>query len=159
MVEDREPTVTLLSAKTPFEGEAIAAALRDRGVNAQVILSANAAVWGGALGLAQVVVLASEESTARRVLEEIKAEVSQIDWDKVDLGDEPPNLRLSEATRARRWMRTLMIVLVPIGLMILALGVDRGDRMIQLLGGLLIFTAIAIGCSIYLGPEKDDEEA
>ncbi len=158
MVEDREPTVTILSTNTPFEADAVAAALRARGVNAQVILAANAAMWGGALGQAQLVVLASEEAAARRSLEEIKAEVSQIDWDNVDLGEEPPNLRLSETTRTKRWMRTLMVVLVPIGLGVLALGVDRGDRMIQMLGGLLVCTAIAMACSLYLGPEKDDAE-
>lgn len=158
MVEDREPTVTLLSTNTPFEADAIAAALQARGVNAQVILASNAAMWGGALGQAQLVVLASQEAAARRSLEEIQAEVSQIDWDKVDLGDEPPNLRLSEATRAKRWMRTVMVILVPVGLGILALGVDRGDRMIQLLGGLLVCTSIVMACSIYLSPESEDQE-
>ncbi|MBY0261250.1 MAG: DUF2007 domain-containing protein [Phycisphaerales bacterium] len=150
--------MTLLSTNTPFEADAIAAALQARGVNAQVILASNAAMWGGALGQAQLVVLASQEAAARRALEEIQAEVSQIDWDKVDLGSEPPNLRLSEATRTKRWMRTMMVVLVPVGLGLLALGVDRGDRTIQLLGGLLVFTSIAMAASIYLSPESDDQE-
>jgi hypothetical protein len=158
MDDDREPTVTLLSTRTPFEADAIVAALQARGVNAQVILASNAAMWGGALGYAQIVVLASQEAPARKALEDLKAEVSQIDWDNVDLGDDPADLRLSDAQRTRRFTRTLMVIFVPIGLLLLAWGVDRNDRFIQIFGGLLIAMSMAMGCYLFLGPGRDDEE-
>lgn len=158
MTSDNEPTVTLLNCRTSFEAEAIAHALRSRGVNAQTVDSANAGIWLGMNNVSQpkIVVLAHDEARARRALEEIKSEVSEIDWSTVDVGDEAEGVRLTEAARTRRWMWTLLVILVPIGLFILALGLQRGDRMIQLLGGVLLATSLALALGA-MSPEKDSE--
>jgi hypothetical protein len=157
MISDNEPTVTLLNCRNSFEADTIAQALQARGINAQPIDSANAGIWLGVNNLSQakIVVLASDEPAARRALEEIKSEVSTIDWSTIDVGDESEGVRLTEAARTRRWMWTLLVVLVPIGLFILAYGMQRSDRMIQLLGGVLIATSIALGLGA-MSPDKTD---
>ena len=156
MSHEQEPTIELVTTRTAFEADSIAAGLRARDIDARVYDTASASVWGGApqLSAVKVVVLASQEAAARRAMEEMKAESTSIDWDAVDVGDEAEGVRMTEAAKARRWMWTLVVLLVPVGLAILALGIDRGDGMIKMLGGILVISALVMGAFLMGGERR-----
>lgn len=156
MSHENEATIELIRTRTAFEADSIAAALKARGIDARVIGTAGAAVWGGApqLSAVKILVLQSQEAQAQRALEELKSESSSIDWDAVDVGDESEGVRLTEAAKSRRWMWTLVCVMVPVGLAILALGIDRGDSMIKMLGGMLVTSAVVMAVFLMGGERK-----
>ena len=157
MAHDHEATVTIAQTRSIFEADTIAAALRSRGVDARVMNAATNAVWGGMFTPAAVMVLASEEAAARLALEEIKSEVSQIDWEQAVI-EEPGagegRSVLREPSRARQWMWTLVVILVPAGLFVLSYGVNRSDPAIQAIGGTLVLCALVMGAYLMM-PERE----
>jgi hypothetical protein len=108
----------------------------------------------------KVLVAAEAQTLAKQVLEEIKAEVSQIDWESMDLGPEEDVARLHSARRGRRILLTLCIILVPIGLAVFALGNDRGDSILQAIGGAVMLSALAIGIGlmVFVGKRVDPDD-
>jgi len=80
--------VTLCVVGTEVEATLIADALSDRGIDA----SAAGVLTGGfraeAPGSVKVLVHASDLARAQRALDEYRSERTDIDWDRVDLGDE-----------------------------------------------------------------------
>lgn len=148
--------MVIAETRTAFEAETIAAALRERGVDARVFDGATAQAWGMAIkGVSgpKVVVLEHHAEAARKALEEVRAESASIDWDAVDLGDDPSVQRLTQVSRSRRWVWTVMMLLVPIGFVVLTLGVQRGDSMVKILGGVLLAAALVMGINQML-PER-----
>jgi hypothetical protein len=145
--DDRRRIAVIHEAKTPFEAEAIAAALRGRGFNAQVVDDAAARAWGmtiGTIASPKVAVLEAEAVAARAALADIEATSPSIDWDAQDLGSAAEPHRLLQANRARRWMLTLVAILTPAGLFVLSYGVDRADPTLKTIGGVLLATAAVI---------------
>jgi hypothetical protein len=135
MSAEHEQTVEVAVTRTAFEAETIAAALREREIDARVLDGATSTTWGATMGPStgvKVVVLAHELERAKLALEEIRVESATIDWDAVDLGSDPRVERLVHATHARRWVWTVILMLVPAGF-------------IKLIGGVLLLAAIALG--------------
>jgi hypothetical protein len=156
MSADQERTVVIAETRTAFEAETIAGALRERGVDARVLDAATTQAWGMAIsGVSgvKVVVLGHEVEAARLAMEEIRVESASIDWDAVDLGSDPNVERLGQVSRSRRWVWTVMLLLVPAGFSVLTMGVNRGDPMVQALGGVLLAAAIVMGVNQML-PER-----
>jgi hypothetical protein len=113
----------------------------------------------GVLIRPKVLVAAETETLARQVLAEIKAEMTDIDWESLDLGqaDDPP--RMHAARRGRRILLTLCIILVPVGLAVFALGADRHDTTLQAIGGAVMLSAVVIGGSLmFLAGKKVDPD-
>lgn len=152
--QDLERSVVLVSTKTSFEGEVIAAALRERGVNARVLGEAQLPVggaggpgWGG--GGAKVMVLESEESGARAALEEIRSESAQLDWDSIEHED-----REHAAARAlskhKRFVMTAGVLFIPVGLAVLGYGTMYDNPMVRTVGGTVVAcAAIMIGYAVF----------
>ncbi len=150
MSAENEHTVIVAETRTAFEAEAIAGALRDRGVDARVFDAATSAAWGISLtGIngVKVAVLEHEAEMARRELEAIRAESASIDWDQVDLGSDPGVQRLVQVSRSRRWVWTLIVLLVPAGFMVLTIGVSRADPILKIIGGVLLGAALVMGAA------------
>ena len=158
MNHSHEGAAILLETRTGFEAETIAAALNARGIMARTADTATTAVLGGtSIVKAKVLVPAEVETLARQVLEEIKAENSEIDWDAMDLGPEEDATRFHAARRGRRMLGTLCIMLVPIGLAVFSLGMNRADTFLQAIGGAIMLSALAIGIglSVLVGKRVD----
>ena len=158
MTADNERTVVIAETRTAFEAETIAAALRERGVDARVFDSATTQAWGMAIsGVsgAKVVVLEHQADEARKAMEEVRVESASIDWDAVELGDDPSVQRLTQVAKARRWVWTVMMLLVPAGFIVLSVGIHGGDPMVKILGGVLLATALVMGINQML-PERRD---
>jgi hypothetical protein len=75
--------VTIATFDAEFAAEAVANALRARGVNAQVLGGQMAGFRAEAPGSARVVVLRKEVLKARLALQELRHEMGQIDWSTV----------------------------------------------------------------------------
>lgn len=153
--------VVLLETRTGFEAETVAAALNARGLMARTADTAMTAMLGGTSAVkAKVLVPAEVETLARQVLDEIKAEMTDIDWDAMDLGPEEDAVRFHSARRGRRILMTLAIILVPIGLFVFALGNDRQDIFLQAIGGAVMLTAAAVIISlmVFVGKRLDPDD-
>ncbi len=147
MIGENERTVVVATTATAFEAETIAAALRERGIEARVIGVAGSMLWGVPVGTdagVKVVVLESDLDRAKRELEAIRSEASAIEWDEKDMGDGEEAEKLLQYTRAKRWMWTLVIVLAPAGLFVISAGVMRGDPIVKTIGGVLLVTALVL---------------
>jgi hypothetical protein len=158
MTADQERTVVIAETRTAFEAETIAAALRERGVDARVLDTATTQAWGMAIGGVsgvKVVVLEHEVELARKAMEEVRVESASIDWDAVELGDDPSVQRLTQVSKSRRWVWTVMMLLVPAGFIVLSVGIHRGDSMIKVLGGVLLAAALVMGINQML-PERGE---
>lgn len=150
--------MVIAETRTAFEAETIAAALRERGVDARVFDTATTQAWGMAIsGVSgvKVVVLEHEVEHARKAMEEVRVESASIDWDAVELGDDPGVQRLTQVSKSRRWVWTVMMLLVPAGFIVLSVGIHRGDSMIKVLGGVLLATALVMGINQML-PERGE---
>jgi len=148
----------LLETRTGFEAETIAAALNARGIEARTVDTATAAALSNTVVRAKVLVPRASEMLARQVLEEIKAENDQIDWESMDLGPEEDVPRMHTARRGRRLLMTVCIVLVPIGLAVFALGTDRYDTTLQAIGGAVMLSALAVAMSLFAAMGKQSQE-
>lgn len=157
MHDDRERTLELVSTRTGFEAEAIAAALRERGINAQTIDSQNAELWGGSMGTAKVVVLERDALAARAALEDIRSDARRIDWEAVDVGEGPSTL--TARRRHHRAALTLAFLLLPVGFIIISHGTLRHNPMVQLIGGTLMTLSIAIALIVYNARQRERGEA
>ncbi len=156
MTAEQEKTVVIALAPNSFLAETIAGALRERGIDARVLDGATTQAWGmpmGTQGGVKVVVLEHEREAAELALSEIRVESSSIDWDSVDVGEDEAG-KLAQHSRARRWMWTVAVLLVPVALFVLAFGVDRGDATIKLLGGTLLATALVLAIYQFY-PERE----
>lgn len=140
--------VVLLETRTGFEAEAIAAALVNRGIAARTADTSTSMVMSNVLVRAKVLVPSHLETLARQVLDEIKAEMTDIDWEAMDIGPEEDLPRLHAARRGRRMLGTVCIILVPVGLGVLAMGTQRRDVVLQAIGGAVVLTAMAIAGSL-----------
>jgi hypothetical protein len=157
MSGEQEKTAVVATTRTAFEAEAIAASLREHNVDARVLDTATNIAWGGvqlgAAGGVKVVVLEHELDAAKLALEEIRVESASIDWDAVDLGSDPRVARLANYSRTRRWVWTVVIMLIPAGLFVLAYGVDHSDDIVKILGGTLLGAALVMA-AFQLMPER-----
>lgn len=142
--------VVLLETKTDFEAEAIAAALNGRGIAARTADTASAVVLASSVVKAKVMVPGHQETLARQVLDEIRAEMTNIDWDTMDLGPEDSTPQMQTARRGRRIIATVCVILVPVGLAVLAIGSQRHDRMVQAIGGAVTLCSLVIAMSLAL---------
>ena len=147
MGTESEKTVAVAVTPTVFLAETIAAALRERGIDARVLDDGATGTWGMPMGPGngvKVVVLERDKEGAELALAEVRVESQSIDWEAVDLGTSPEVQRMAQASRARRWVWTISILMVPIGLFVLAFGVDRGDPNIKIVGGTLLLASIVL---------------
>lgn len=160
MMQPHDGAVVLIKTRTGFEAEAIAEALRARGIEARAADTASAMMLPSTVAPAKVLVPASVETLARQVLDEVRAEMSDIDWAAMDLGPEEDVPRMKEARRGRRIIATLGVLLVPIGLAVLAAGVQRRDIMLQAIGGAVSLTAlvIALTLTVLAGRKLDPDD-
>lgn len=140
--------VVLLETRTGFEAEAIAAALVNRGIDARTADTSTAMAMSNVVVRAKVLVPAHLETLARQVLDEIKAEMNEVDWEAMDIGPEEDLPKLHAARRGRRMLGTVCIVLTPVGLGVLAMGTQRRDVVLQAIGGAVVLTAVAIAASL-----------
>ncbi len=150
MSAENEHTTVVAETRTAFEAETIAAALRDRGIDARVFDGATSAAWGISLtgiNSVKVVVLEHEVAAAKLALEDIRVGSASIDWDQVDLGSDPAVQRLTQVSRSRRWVWTLIVLLVPAAFIVLTIGVDRGDQILKIIGGVLLAAALVMGAA------------
>lgn len=152
--------VVLLETNTDFEAETIAAALNGRGIPARTGDTASTVMLASSVVKAKVLVPGSQETLARQVLDEIRAEMADIDWDAIDLGPEDNTPQMQTARRGRRVLATVCVVLVPVGLGVLAIGTDRHDVKIQAIGGAvtLCSLAIAMGLMLLTGRRVDPDD-
>lgn len=162
MVGENERTAVVATTATAFEAETIAAALRERGIEARVIGTAGNVVMGvpiaDELGI-KVLVFEHELAAARQALESIRSDARRIDWDQAEIGgDDLEAQNLLQYARAKRWMWTLVLVLAPAGLFVVSAGVLRGDPLIQTIGGVLLITAIVMAArGVWEGREGKDQ--
>lgn len=86
---DPDQLVLLTSVRTEFEGQAMAAALRDRDVPVQVFAAAAQGVsWEGGYGNAvRVMVRRADAGRAVTLLKQIRQDSVDLDWDRVDVGE------------------------------------------------------------------------
>jgi hypothetical protein len=148
MPGDNERTAVVAVCQNAFEAETIAAALRERNVDARVFDAATSVAWGMSMGPVsgvKVVVLEHELDAARLALDDIRVESASIDWDAVDLGSDPQVQRLAQVSRARRWVWTVVLLLVPAGFVVFQIGSNRGDVLLKTLGATLLAAAIIMG--------------
>ncbi len=147
MGTESEKTVAVAVTPTVFLAETIASALRERGIEARVLDDGATQTWGMPMGPGngvKVVVLERDKEGAELALADVRLESQSIDWDAVDLGSSSEVQRLAQASKARRWVWTLSILMVPIGLFVLAFGVDRGDPNIKIVGGTLLVASMVL---------------
>ena len=83
-----ESTAVLITTRSAFEAETVAAALRQRGMAAQAVDTVTTALWAGAVGGAKVLVYQRELEDAKALLKAIRAEGAAVDWDTADVGPE-----------------------------------------------------------------------
>lgn len=152
--------VVLLETRTGFEAEAIAAALMNRGIAARTVDTNTAMTMSNVVVRAKVLVPGHLETLARQVLDEIKAEMTEIDWDAMDLGPADDVPRMHAARRGRRLLATTCVLLTPVGLGVLAIGAQRRDLVLQAIGGAVVMTALAIALSLTFlaGPKVDPDD-
>lgn len=148
MTGENERTVVVATTATAFEAETIAAALRERGFEARVVGVAGDVIMGVSIGREtgiKVMVFEHELESARRALDAIRQDAREIDWEQAEMGeDDSEAQQLLQYARAKRWMWTLVIVLAPAGLFVVSAGVMRGDKIVQMIGGVLITLAIVM---------------
>lgn len=144
-----ERTVVLVSTRTAFEADAIAAALRERGVNARAIPGPQLPV--GKQVDSRVMVVEEQEPAARHALEDIRSQSAEIDWDAVaeETGASDDNSSPTPSSE-RRLLMTTAILLLPIGFVVTSVGQSRGDPMIRLIGISLVATALTAGGYVLL---------
>lgn len=118
---DRDPDVLLELAecRSSLEAEVLADALRSHGIFARAEHSATAALGLlGPLPPARVLVRRVDMPDAREALAALRADSTEIDWDTVDVGEMPPEVR-RELDRPRVRRLGMAAVLV-IGAMVVA---------------------------------------
>lgn len=150
MTHQHDPTApaVLLETRNGFEAEAIAAALNNRGITARTADTAGSTVMSGVLVRPKVLVPENTLTLAKQVLAEVRAEMSDIDWESMDVGEREEAPRIQAAKRGRRVLMTASIILIPVGLAVLALGMDRQDRMLQALGGAVMLVSLTVMLSL-----------
>lgn len=161
MSSDRERTVVVATTPTAFHAETIATALRERGLDARVLDAATTQIWGmpmGPSGGVKVVVLEHEADRAKIAIEDVRAESAGIDWDTVDLGDDPEVRRLVQYSKARRWVWTVALLLVPGGLFVMWAGVTRSDYIVKIIGGTMLAAALVMSILQTLPERRADDE-
>lgn len=89
METDPNALVPLTTARTDFEAETIAEALRAQGIRAEVFAAAASVMQSAAIPV-QVLVQGKDLAAAKNALRAIKAESVDIDWSEVDTGDRAP---------------------------------------------------------------------
>lgn len=92
MGDDPDMLVVLATARTEFEAETLAEALRARGVRAEVFAAAASALqWeGGYTDPIKVMVRRGDAERAEEIRVSLKADSVDIDWDEVETGDAAP---------------------------------------------------------------------
>ena len=101
MPRDPDILVDLTSARTEFEAETIAEALRAQGIPAQTFATAGSVLqWDVAVSQPiRVAVRRRDLDNARAILRAIRAESVDLDWSEVDTGDRTP---ITDKERAER---------------------------------------------------------
>lgn len=160
MNSDREKTIVLKTTNTAFEAETIVEALRDRGIRAHALDIATNQAWGmnmGPVGGVKIVVMESQFLEAKSALADMNVTSASIDWDSIDVGDDREAQEMLQSYKTRRWMLTLMIFLLPGGLVVFSFGQNRGDVVLSAIGTVCMATAIVMGFSL-LWPSKRDKD-
>jgi hypothetical protein len=90
MGTDPDILVVLTTARTEFEAETLAEALRARGIRAEVFATASSTLqWeAGYSDPIKVMVRRGDAEEAERVRVSLKADSVDIDWDEVETGDD-----------------------------------------------------------------------
>lgn len=118
MHEDPDMLVVLTTARTEFEAQTLAEALRARGIRAEVFAEAAATLqWDvAATDPIKVMVCRGDREDAERVRTALKADSVDIDWDEVDTG----NGVLETIGPAPQEPRSFLKVVTKIGWVIMA---------------------------------------
>lgn len=160
------PTAAL--ARSDFEAEAIRAVLADAGIRS-LFIPTSTGVFGFPLGLRgegiPVRVLPDDLSRAREVLSQARFTGRSVDWDDVDIGEMPPEVRatLERSGLPRKAGGTVAAIggVIAVAIGVLALGgllmwiwqAMRGVRSLALVAGLSAMFAgvmLAGGCAYTL---------
>jgi len=144
-----ESTAVLITTRSAFEAETVAAALRQRGMAAQAIDTATTSLWAGAVGGAKVLVYQRELEDARSLLKAIRAEGAAVDWDTADVG---PDFDAQKPSSRAAW--TVVLILVLIGLGVLSTGLKRYDPVLQALGAAALLLAMIIGGAAWMADSR-----
>ena len=147
--ESDESTAVLVTTQTAFEAETVAAALRDRGLAAQAINTATTQLWAGAVGGAKVLVYQRELEDARAMLKAIRADGAAVDWDSAELG---PEFDAEKPSSRSAW--TIVLILVAIGLVVLSIGMNRRDPVLQGLGACALVFALIVGRGAWVADSR-----
>lgn len=122
---DPHELVTLLKVHTPFEAHALAAVLRDAGIEA-FVFDSDYAGFGISLapGKASVPVQVRrcDLERARRAIEENASDSIDIDWNEIDLGQRADDLPLRRPGRMPIPARIALVVTALIVLTAIAAG-------------------------------------
>lgn len=112
-MSDFDPMVPLLEARSEFEARTIVAVLEDSGLEARVFVLGNLglphALTPGSGGI-PVHVRRSRIAQAQRVIEASREVGASVDWESVDIGDEPPSAP-GRAPSLRVILRAAMVVI------------------------------------------------
>lgn len=94
MEPDPQMFVELTTVRSPLEAEAVIAALAERGIDAQGFNHAASMLGSISLNVPYSVSVKREDfETARALLADIRAESAAIDWDQVDVGEMPAEVK------------------------------------------------------------------
>lgn len=157
---DPAEPVTLTSASSEIEAETIAAALRERGIDARAV--------GGMIPLraevhreTRVMVLRADLERARLALRAIKADSVDIAWDELNPGQPEGPEPDGAAPSPRRWAWTLIFVfMLPVGLFLtfIAGGPDR-DVVVRSLGPIILTVAAVMALWLFLSRDDGSQDA
>lgn len=158
--DNRDATAVLLRAKTPFEGETIAAALRELGIEARVLNSASWQATSGMFSQVEVVVLGSQLDDARAELERLRADYAGRAWEiDAESPDDDAHAAANARPRHGRFALTVAVFCVPLGLLILSAGTTYRSPPAQVVGGVLLVLAMVIVALRFLIGDGDDDSA
>jgi hypothetical protein len=159
--DDPQEPVVLRTVRSDFEAETIAAALRDRGIDARAVGGETAGYRAAAPGAVRVMVRRLDLERAEQALLDIRTGSVDIAWDELNPGP-PEDAAEPEpaASDSRRWAWTAALAfLLPAGLFLtFTFSGPNYSREIRAIGPIVVGVALVIIAALLLFRAPDDAE-